>query len=226
MTWDPTWETIFRTREWGRYPPEELVRFTMRHYGDVPDRSQVRVLEVGCGTGANLWFLAREGFNAWGIDGSETAVEKAKYRIREAGGIGFQVLTGDAARLDDIVLPRAGLFDAVVDVCCLQHNRLADIQAIVDQMHAILKPGGRIFSMMAASGSWGDGTGARIEPRTYTDIPEGPAAGVGITHFSTLVEISRWFGCFGALCIEELNRSVNGPGAWWNHWVVEAMKSG
>jgi len=47
MTWDPVWERIFRSREqWGRYPPEELVRFMARHYYQVADRREVRVLEV------------------------------------------------------------------------------------------------------------------------------------------------------------------------------------
>ena len=63
MSWDPTWEDIFRNRQWGRYPPEELVRFTARRYFQALDRKAVSMLEIGCGAGANIWFLAREGFD-------------------------------------------------------------------------------------------------------------------------------------------------------------------
>jgi hypothetical protein len=52
--WDPLWEQIFNTREWGKYPPEHAVRFVARNFYRVPYRKQVRLLEVGCGPGANL----------------------------------------------------------------------------------------------------------------------------------------------------------------------------
>jgi hypothetical protein len=47
--WDPVWEQIFSSREWGKYPPEHVVRFVDRNSYRVPDRKQVRLLEVGCG---------------------------------------------------------------------------------------------------------------------------------------------------------------------------------
>ena len=221
MTWDPTWEMIFRARDWGRYPPEELVRFIMRRYGQVPDRSRVCILEVGCGTGANLWFMAREGFNAWGIDAAHAAIARAQER-REVERVSYRLTRLEALEL-------AGLFkeasvDAVIDVCCLQHNRHADIQAIVEQMHTVLKPGGRVFSMMVASGSWGDWMGRRIEPGTYTDIPEGPAAGVGLTRFSSYREVAEHFAAFSDLSIEYSSRSMMNREHTWNHWVVEGVK--
>ena len=70
------WENIFASRGWGAYPPEELVRFIARNFRTVPDRSQVHVLEIGCGPGPNIWFLAREGYAAAGIDGSPTAIRQ------------------------------------------------------------------------------------------------------------------------------------------------------
>jgi len=35
----------------------------------------MRVLEVGCGNGANLWFLTFEGYDAFGIDASQAALD-------------------------------------------------------------------------------------------------------------------------------------------------------
>ncbi len=226
MTWDPTWEAVFRSRDWGRYPPEELVRFVMRHYGQVADRSQVRILEVGCGTGANLWFMAREGFSIYGIDGSQSAIDGAYTRLKGddlADGIGWRLIVDDAMRLRSLFWPGYE-FDAIIDVCCLQHNRHADIQSIVDQIHAVLKPGGRVFSMMVALGSWGDWMGTRIEPGTYTDIPEGPASGVGVTRFSTWADMAKHFAAFGDLSIEYSSRTMMERTRAWRHWVVEGVK--
>src|SRR3989344_4036029 len=80
-SWDKTWEKIYRTKEWGKYPPEELVRFIAHNYYETKDRKTVKILDLGCGTGAATWFIAREGFNAYGIDGSPTAIKIAKKRF-------------------------------------------------------------------------------------------------------------------------------------------------
>jgi cyclopropane fatty-acyl-phospholipid synthase-like methyltransferase len=41
-------------------------------------RKEIKILELGFGTGANLWFAAREGFSVFGVEGSKTAVSIAK----------------------------------------------------------------------------------------------------------------------------------------------------
>jgi len=81
MAWDPVWEQVFTSQAWGRYPGEDLIRFVARNFYAAPDRAAVRFLEVGCGTGTNLWFLAREGFAAHGIEGSATAAGIARTRL-------------------------------------------------------------------------------------------------------------------------------------------------
>ena len=43
------WDDKFRSRAWGRYPPEELVRFMGRNYANLSptNRADINVLEVG-----------------------------------------------------------------------------------------------------------------------------------------------------------------------------------
>ena len=84
-TWDPIWDDIFRSKGWGRHPPEHIVRFIARTFSSVRDRSIIRLLEIGCGPGANIWFMAREGFSVCGIDGSATAIHRARQRLTEEG---------------------------------------------------------------------------------------------------------------------------------------------
>lgn len=47
----------------------------------VEDRATIKVLEVGCGPGANIWYLAREGFSVYAVEGSASAIEKAHNRL-------------------------------------------------------------------------------------------------------------------------------------------------
>jgi SAM-dependent methyltransferase len=82
MTAD-AWNKLFSDRTWGRYPSEDLVRFVARTFGNGEGKS---ALEVGCGPGANLWYLAREGFETCGVDLSPVAVEQHPF--------GFNGFTG------------------------------------------------------------------------------------------------------------------------------------
>lgn len=60
-----------------------MIRFIARNFYKVNNRESIKILEVGCGPGANLWYMNREGFTVYGIDGSETAIKKAEKRLKE-----------------------------------------------------------------------------------------------------------------------------------------------
>jgi hypothetical protein len=62
-SWDPTWEQVFRVRDWARYPQEELIRFVAVNFYSAAERKKIKILDAGCGTGAGVWFIAREGFS-------------------------------------------------------------------------------------------------------------------------------------------------------------------
>ena len=221
MSWDPIWEQIFSQRSWGRYPPEELIRFVAQEFSQVADRRQVKVLEVGCGPGANIWFLSREGLDTYGIDGSETAILKAREHL-ESEGLAGHLQVGDIVALSDFYPP--SYFDAVIDVGCLQCNNLREVETILDQVMTVLKPQGKVYSMMLAAGSWGEGSGTEVEPGTFVDIREGAGRGAGRNHFFTLEEVQKLFSHFSDVQIESSTRSVNDRRDWIKNWRTEASK--
>ena len=223
MSWDPVWESVFQRRSWGRYPPEELIRFVARQYADVPDRSAIRLLEIGCGPGANIWYLAREGFSAVGIDGSDTALRQARERLA-ADALHARLIRGDIVDLPALVEPRS--FDAVVDVCAIQHNRLDAVRRCLSGVGASLRPGGAFFSMLVAAESWGDGDGVELEPGTYNEIADGPLRDAGLTHFFELAEVERLFEGFSNLEIEYSERSLDDRRKTYRHWVVTCSRPG
>jgi hypothetical protein len=100
--YDPVWDRIFSSRSWGRYPAEELIRFVAREAFSVADRSTLKGLELGCGPGANLWFLANEGIPFDAIDGSKSAVAQAKARLdHEKPGWKGRIEVGNFHRLPE-----------------------------------------------------------------------------------------------------------------------------
>ena len=218
-SWDPIWEKVFSTGEWGKYPPEELIRFIARTFYQAPDRSQVTILDAGCGTGAGTWYLAREGFSVTSLDGAPSALRTGKQRL-EGEGLPARPVQGDL-----IALPfRSGTFDAVTDIAAISQNRLAAIRSILSEIHRILKPGGRFFTMMLRTGCWGDGMGTRLEQGTYIDIPEGPLAQRGVTHFFSESEIQELFRPFQVRSWETSLRTYENRTREISFWVVIAEK--
>lgn len=218
-SWDPVWEQIFASRSWGRYPPEELVRFIARTFGRLPNRSLARILDLGCGPGPCSWFLAREGFLPIGLDASPTALRQAHHRLEG------ESLAGAFVRADFTALPfRSGSFDGAYDISSVQQNPVADIRRILGEVHRILKPGAPYFAMMLATGSWGENLGRQIEPGTWRDISEGPYHGEGNTHFATETEVRQWFAGFSALSLEMSARTSDERLHEVRHWVITATR--
>ncbi len=183
MAWDPVWEDVYRSRAWGRYPGEDVVRFVMGHHGRRQDRENVRLLEVGCGTGANLWFMAREGFCTHGLERAPTAVDLCNRRLdeecpgwREAGG---RVQVGDLLRLPY----EDGFFDAAIDVVAVCYSPFEQARAAYRELARVTRPGGRLFVRTFARGCWGEGTGRELEPG-FWECADGPLGGLGGTRFT------------------------------------------
>lgn len=133
-----------------RYPNEELCRFMGRHFFAIPreKRQVIRVLELGCGSGANLWMIGREGFSAHGLDLSAEALGLCE-RMLESYDTSAELKIGD---MKDTGYP-AAYFDAVIDVFssyCLDNTGHA---AFLDEVARIVRPGGRFFSYTPSKGS-------------------------------------------------------------------------
>jgi ubiquinone/menaquinone biosynthesis C-methylase UbiE len=221
MVWNPVWEKIFRERsQWGKYPPEELIRFVARYYYPAPDHRAIRFLEVGCGPGAGpSWYLAREGFSFSGIDGSATATALAQRRFQEEGLQG-EFVTGSAEALPW----DAGSFDCVIDIACLQHNAEQGASAIVGEIHRVLKPGGRHFSLATRAGCWGDGTGVRVDATSFRDVTEGPFSAMGVVRFATRESLRHLYSAFSELEFESSVRSMHGERHEIANWIVTCSK--
>ena len=219
------WDEKFRSRAWGRYPPEELVIFMGRNYRD-RDRASVSVLEIGCGPGANLWFLHREGYRVAGIDGSPAGIKAAGERL-ESENKGLNPNPPDLKVGDFSRLPWGeASFDVVVDMLSLYANTLPVIRATLAEVHRVLKPGGRFYSKSWGRLTKGYGQGERIEEGTYDAIPEGPCAAMGVSHFFDEAEIRKEFSGFTIEALDVVRRTDNARGWFIEEFRCQSLKPG
>ena len=69
-----------------------------------------------------MWYLSREGFSAFGIDGSKTAIERTGEKL-DRESLKANLLLGDFQNLPY----DSDFFDAVLDITSIQHNDDASI---------------------------------------------------------------------------------------------------
>ena len=216
---DPTWDKVFLERSWGDYPPEALVRFIARSFPTRED-THPEVLEIGCGTGANLWYLAREHCRAFGVDASQAAIDLCHKRSWTEW-LKYGLAQLDVKNIGVVFSPSS--FDAVVDICCLNHAAI-NADPIVSDCHTLLKVGGKMLSMLLAEGTYGADSGTEIAPRTYINIQDGPLAGVGRTKVYTRADVDEAFACFRDVAVQRMTVTDTKTNAAIIHWIVTATK--
>jgi SAM-dependent methyltransferase len=118
-----------------------------------------RVLDVGCGTGSNLIWLAEQGFQVAGIDLSDRAIEQARARMTEQGiACCFQV--GDFLSTEIAGAP----FGVVFDRGCL-HSVPEDARKhFSSRVAEVLEEGGLWLSLVGNA----DGPEREIGPPRMT----------------------------------------------------------
>jgi SAM-dependent methyltransferase len=104
-----------------------------------------RALEVGCGTGTNSIWLAREGFDVLGLDLSPVAVERARSKA-EGASARFEV-----SDFLEGTLP-AGPFHFVLDRGCFHVFDDAGVRArFAERVASLLEVGGTWLSLIGST---------------------------------------------------------------------------
>lgn len=136
------WEKIFQDNEWGKYPSVPVIRFVARNFYKVQNRKDIKILEIGSGTGANLWFCAKEGFSVIGLEGSQTAIERMKNRFRNEELEQFIVDAKSGDYFDTLDGIEDNSIDAIIDAESLYCNSFNRSKEIIAKCFDKLKVGG------------------------------------------------------------------------------------
>jgi tellurite methyltransferase len=141
-----------------------------------------KVLDLGCGAGRNLVYIAKQGFETYGIDLAPEGLKIIKETLAK-DNLSPDLKVGNVF---DTLPYETGFFDAVVSVQVLQHGTEAQIQKAISEIKRILKPNGIIFITLCGRLSKGKvrpflvKTAKKMAPNTYV-----PTQGneMGLTHF-------------------------------------------
>ena len=117
--------------------------------------------------------MAREGFNVVGIDGSETAIKKAKDRLQNEN-LNAQLIVSDIVKLPF----EDQIFDCIIDYECLYSSNEQNTILILSEISRLLKDDGSLYSRSFSTDMF-IGKERDANKFEFNNITKGPLSGKG-----------------------------------------------
>ncbi len=208
-----------------KYPNDSLLAFIGSNFFSTPfeERKKIKMLELGCGSGANLWVVAKEGFDAYGIDYAQTGIELCKQML-DSWGVFATLKLDDMTKLSF----SANNFDAIFDVVSMQHLTIKQHKISYAEVFRCLKSGGKFFSYHLGENSISFKSSSELlDHCTIANIESGyPLANNGQTCFISANEVRKFLleiG-FNNINIEKITRSYNNQTQYIEYLSITAEK--
>lgn len=136
-----TWDNIYKKgRMLKHIPNDRAIMAILNHLPSDKKNSDIKILEVGCGAAANLFFTAERGFSTAGVDIAPTAVKYAQDRF-DTAGLKTDLSVGSfyPLKFED------KHFDFVIDSGALVCVDMDDCRKAISEINRVLKMGGKFF---------------------------------------------------------------------------------
>ncbi len=151
--WEDSFAQQIAEQAYNTAPVEAVIRtlsYYLRSRSRGAEGSPLHFLEMGCGAGPNLIWLAQKGSRVSGVDISPTALALARENLKRAGCEDRVVELVEASVID--VPFRDASFDGIIEACVFQHLNRSDRQQAFEQVRRLLKAGGVFVGYMLDAG--------------------------------------------------------------------------
>lgn len=197
-------------------PDDFIVEFSLK----LRQRNARRILDVGCGAGRNMVFLAREEFMVVGLDISPTAVKLASKRADDENVKNCMFVAGSFL---DLPFSDAQ-FDAAFSSYGIENGSLSGIKSAFNEMKRVVRDVGMMLVTLHSTRHWRFGKGRQIGPHTFltSDTIEGKQFRF-VSHFFGEEDARRLFQelYLKILSIKEVVKVTDKQRA---HWIVVSEK--
>lgn len=141
-----TFEKMYTASEGGiNYPESHLIRLYEHYIKNIiaKDKAALRVFDFGCGTGTNCLFYLGKGFEAYGVDISENAIEQC-HQNPSLSKENFKAISP----LEDITEIFDVKFDLIVSNLVLMYLSNSEIITTLKQFDNMLEKDGIVLFTM------------------------------------------------------------------------------
>lgn len=147
--WEESFAEQIALAAYNTAPVEALVRsvsYYFRNGISGEQLSNVRFLEMGCGAGPNLVWLAQKGVQVSGVDISSTALSLCRENLKR-NGLEHKVGGLVEASVDRVPLDDSS-FNGIIESCVFQHLAKEARKQAFSEVRRLLKPGGLFVGYM------------------------------------------------------------------------------
>lgn len=208
------WDQLYSTKSPTHQLPSEDLVIGINRYLPKDEYEGKRLLEVGCGPGNNISYLAARGFEAYGVYISPTAIEYAQQRLSHAKlQAQFHSLESNTYPFED------DFFDVVVIWHVLVYNNESSLQQILNEVRRVLKPTGSILANLPTFRDFSVSNGKQITKNSFAlKSIAGNQEGAIVTGAETKEDVALIFSSFDELDIGYSEISIKGT--TYSNWVV------
>ena len=215
------WEDLHtKERFQPKYPVDDLVRFVFAHFPrDSKERSNLKILDLGCGAGASTIFSAKEGFQVYATDISEQGLKVTERRLKEAN---LKAMLKNAGMEKQPF--ENEFFDGVISFGVLYYNTADGYQKAVDEIYRILKKGAKAFIFSRTVDDYRFKKGKEVGKNTFVLNTEDTNEQDMVNFFLTREDINKIFSKFREIIVEKTETTFCNSQKKNSNWIIEVQK--
>jgi len=203
-----SWNKVFKKKNWGEYPAEDLVRFIKKLKKKLL-KKRIKVLEIGCGAGGNLWFFGKEKIYFDAIDISNIALAKVN-KIFQNKYKKYKNYKKNIISCDVLNMPESlQNYDAIIDSESLCYLSIKEFKDIENEIYKKLKKGGFFWSRIFGNETSGSNSGKKVS-KNFRIPSFGPLKGYGPTRILKIKDVKKIYSKYWkSIEVTELIRKNN-----------------
>ncbi|MFH1968233.1 MAG: class I SAM-dependent methyltransferase [bacterium] len=215
------WEDLHLNQRFQpKYPSEHVVRFILTQFPmDLKERSQLKILDLGCGAGSNTILLAKEGFQTYATDISNSGLKIVRKRFKKNN---LKAVLKNASMENQPF--ENNFFDGVISFGVFYYNTGQGYQKAIDELYRILKKGGKAFIFTRTVDDYRFGIGKKIEKNTFILDAEDTNEKGMVMYFLDKKDINKIFGKFKEKTIEKTETTFFNLKKKNSDWIIKVKK--
>lgn len=196
------WEILHsESRFRPKYPAELVVQFVFRNF---KRDGRTKVLDIGCGAGRHVYFMANEKIDTYGSDISKEGINYTQELLKK-NKLNANLYVSSVEELPF----ENEFFEGLICYGVLYYCKKEEIQTAVNEMYRVLKPDGKGLLVIRSKKDYRYGEGKKIEENTFI-VHENDQTKCAfnengmIMHFFEREELENLFKGFKNVTVDEI----------------------